>query len=97
MLMFILRRLLAGVVLLFVISSVAFLLLYVGSGDIARNILGQQATQEDVAAKTEQLGLNRPLLTQYFDWLGNALTGDLGSSWFTGEQVTDGDHRPGWR
>ena len=90
MLMFVLRRIGAGVVLLFVISSVTFFLLYVGSGDIARNILGQQATQEDVALKKEQLGLNRPLLTQYFDWLGNAVTGDLGSSWFTGEQVTSG-------
>jgi len=88
--MFVLRRIGAGVVLLFVISSVTFFLLYVGSGDIARNILGQQATQEDVALKKEQLGLNRPLLTQYFDWLGNALHGDLGSSWFTGEEVTSG-------
>jgi peptide/nickel transport system permease protein len=90
MLMFILRRIGAGVVLLFVISSVTFFLLYIGSGDVARNILGQQATQEDVALKNEELGLNRPLLTQYFDWLGDAATGDLGSSWFTGEQVTSG-------
>jgi len=90
MLMFVLRRIGAGIVLLFVISSVTFILLYVGSGDIARNILGQQATQEDVALKKEQLGLNRPLLTQYFDWLGNALHGDLGSSWFPGEEVTSG-------
>jgi peptide/nickel transport system permease protein len=90
MVMFILRRIGAGVVLLFVISSVAFLLLYVGSGDIARNILGQEATQETVAAKKAQLGLDRPLLTQYFDWLRHAVTGDLGSSWFTGQQVTDG-------
>jgi peptide/nickel transport system permease protein len=88
--MFVLRRIGAGIVLLFVISSVTFILLYVGSGDIARNILGQQATQEDVALKKEQLGLNRPLLTQYFDWLGNAVHGDLGSSWFTGEEVTSG-------
>ena len=51
MLRFILRRLAAGVVLLFVISSLAFMLLYVGSGDIARSILGQTATQETVAAE----------------------------------------------
>lgn len=90
MLTFVLRRIGAGIVLLFVISSVTFLLLYVGSGDIARNILGQQATQQDVADKAHQLGLDRPLLTQYFDWLGGAFTGDLGSSWFTGEDVTTG-------
>jgi peptide/nickel transport system permease protein len=90
MVTFILRRLGAGVVLLFVISTVAFLLLYVGSGDIARNILGQEATQETVAAKRAELGLDRPLLTQYVDWLGGALRGDLGSSWFTGQPVIEG-------
>jgi peptide/nickel transport system permease protein len=90
MVMFIVRRLLAGVVLLFVITTLTFFLLYVGSGDIARNILGQEATQDAVAAKTEQLGLNRPLLTQYVDWLSHALHGDLGTSWFTGQSVTEG-------
>jgi peptide/nickel transport system permease protein len=90
MVMFIVRRLLAGVVLLFVITTLTFFLLYVGSGDIARNILGQEATQDAVAAKTEQLGLNRPLLTQYVDWLSHALHGDLGTSWFTGQPVTEG-------
>jgi peptide/nickel transport system permease protein len=90
MVMFIVRRIGAGIVLLFVISSVAFVLLYLGSGDIARNILGQQATQQDVADKAHQLGLDRPLMTQYFDWLSRAVTGDLGSSWFTGQDVTTG-------
>ena len=87
---FILRRLLSGVVLLFVISTIAFSLLYIGGGDIARRILGQMATPETVAQKTEELGLNRPLYVQYFDWLGNAVQGDLGASWFTGQQVTEG-------
>jgi peptide/nickel transport system permease protein len=90
MLTFILRRVGAGIVLLFVASSVTFILLYVGSGDIARRILGQQATQEDVAALRVQLGLDRPVLTQYLDWLRHAVTGDLGSSWFTSQPVTDG-------
>lgn len=90
MLAFILRRILAGIVLLFVISSVAFLLLYLGGGDIARRILGQSATAQNVSDKAASLGLNRPLFTQYFDWLGHAVRGDLGSSWFTGQQVTQG-------
>jgi peptide/nickel transport system permease protein len=90
MLIFILRRLAAGVVLLVVISSVAFLLLYLGAGDVARRILGQEATQADVAAKAADLGLNRPLLVQYADWVGHAVRGDLGTSWFTGEQVSSG-------
>ncbi|MCK6079142.1 ABC transporter permease [Microbacterium sp. EYE_5] len=88
MLSFIIRRVVSGVVLVAVISAVAFLLLYAGGGDIARRILGENATAETVAKKTEELGLNRPLLTQYTDWLTSAITGNLGRSWFTGELVS---------
>jgi peptide/nickel transport system permease protein len=88
MLTFILRRLLSGVILIAVISFLAFVLLYAAGGDIPRRILGENATAETVAKKAEELGLNRPLLTQYFDWLTSAFTGDLGRSWFTGELVT---------
>lgn len=88
MLSFIIRRVVSGVVLVAVISAVAFLLLYAGGGDIARRILGENATAETVAKKTEELGLNRPLLTQYIDWLTSAITGNLGRSWFTGELVS---------
>lgn len=88
MLSFIIRRVVSGVVLVAVISAVAFFLLYAGGGDIARRILGENATAETVAKKTEELGLNRPLLTQYTDWLASAFTGNLGRSWFTGELVS---------
>ena len=88
MLAFIFRRLLSGVILIAVISFLAFVLLYAAGGDIPRRILGENATAETVAKKAEELGLNRPLLTQYFDWLTSAFTGDLGRSWFTGELVT---------
>lgn len=88
MLSFIIRRVVSGVVLVAVISAVAFLLLYAGGGDIARRILGENATAETVAKKTEDLGLNRPLLTQYTDWLMSAVSGNLGRSWFTGELVS---------
>lgn len=84
MLAFLGRRLTAGVVLVFAITTLAYLLLYLGSGDIARRILGQTATQEQVAAKTTELGLDRPLWEQYAGWLSGAFTGDLGRSWFTG-------------
>ena len=88
MLAFIFRRLLSGVILIAVISFLAFLLLYAAGGDIPRRILGENATADTVAKKAEELGLDRPLLTQYFDWLTSAFTGDLGRSWFTGELVT---------
>ena len=90
MLAFLGRRLTAGVVLVFAITTLAYLLLYLGSGDIARRILGQTATQEQVAAKTAELGLDRPLWEQYAGWLSGAFTGDLGRSWFTGQLVIDG-------
>lgn len=88
MLVFILRRLLSGVVLIAVISFLAFVLLYMGGGNIARRILGENATAETVSKKTEQLGLDRPLFAQYGDWVTSALTGNLGRSWFTGELVS---------
>ncbi|CAL4860883.1 ABC transporter permease [Microbacterium sp. MM2322] len=88
MLSFIIRRVVSGVVLVAVISALSFFLLYAGGGDIARRILGENATAETVAKKTEELGLNRPLLVQFGDWLSSALTGNLGRSWFTGELVS---------
>ena len=88
MLAFILRRLLSGVILIAVISFLAFVLLYASGGDIARRILGENATAETVAKKTEQLGLDEPLLQQYWNWVTSALTGDMGRSWFTGELVS---------
>ncbi|MFD1718050.1 ABC transporter permease [Georgenia deserti] len=85
---FIVRRLVSGAVMLAVISLVAFSLLYLGGGDIARNILGENATEEVVAQKAAELGLDRPLFAQYADWLTSALGGDLGTSWFTGQLVS---------
>ncbi|WP_342373152.1 ABC transporter permease [Propioniciclava soli] len=87
---FIVRRVLSGVVLLFAITTLAFILLYAGSGDIARRIVGQTATAEQVAARAAELGLDRPVLEQYVSWLGNAVTGNLGRSWFSGQLVLDG-------
>lgn len=90
MLLYIGRRLLGGVVLLFGIAVVAFSLLYIGGGDIARRILGEGATADAVAQKSAELGLDRPLVAQFWSWLTGAVTGNLGRSWFSGQSVTDG-------
>jgi peptide/nickel transport system permease protein len=87
---FIARRVLSGVVLIFVVSALAFTLLYANSENIARRILGQNASQELVERKTTELGLDAPLWEQYFGWLSHAFRGDFGRSWFTGELVTAG-------
>lgn len=87
MLSFVLRRLLAGVVLVFVISTVAYSLIYATAGNVARNILGEAATAEQIAAKNAELGLDQPLIAQYLDWLANAVRGDFGVSWFTSDAI----------
>jgi peptide/nickel transport system permease protein len=89
MLSFVLRRLGAGLAVLAAATVLTFSLLYVSSSGIARNILGEQATAEQLAAKEAELGLDRPLLTRLLDWLGGALGGDLGTSWFTGQRVSE--------
>jgi peptide/nickel transport system permease protein len=86
-LQFVVRRLVAGVVLVMVITTLTFFLLYLRGGNIARRLLGQQATEETVQAKAHELGLDRPVLTQFGDWVSSALHGDLGSSWFTAQPV----------
>ena len=87
MLSMILRRLASGVAVLFVVAVLTFTMLYASSGNIARNILGDQATEEAVAAKNAELGLDQPLLTRLGDWLGGAVRGEFGNSWFTNEPV----------
>lgn len=87
MLRFVLRKAGAGVVLVFVITLLTFMLLRLTGQDVARQILGQTATVEQVAAKRAELGLDEPALLEYGRWLAKMFQGDLGSSWFTGNHV----------
>ena len=89
MIFFIVRRLLAGVLLILAVSIVTFVLIYSGGNDIARNILGEQAPQEAVAQRAEELGLNLPIWQQYTNWLTSALGGDLGSSFYNNQPVAN--------
>lgn len=57
------------------------------SENVARNILGDEASLQQLAAKKVELGLDNPLLFQYGQWLFNAVQGDLGKSWFNAESV----------
>ncbi len=67
MIIFIARRIVWGVLVLFVVSSLAFFLLYFSSSGVARATLGDQATQAQVHAKEVQLGLTQPLPVRYID------------------------------
>lgn len=84
---FILKRIVSGLSVLVAISFFTFLLLYYSSTNIARNILGEFASQEQVAAKEAELGLDRPLLVRFFEWAGQAVQGNFGASWFNSEPV----------
>jgi len=88
-LIFLAKRVALALSQMLAISAIAFTLLYLSSDGIARAILGEQASEEQVAAKTAELGLDRPLIVRYFEWLGGALTGDLGRSYFTPQDVID--------
>jgi peptide/nickel transport system permease protein len=77
---FVLRRLVMLVATLFAVSVLIFTLTQVLPGDVATMILGMSATPEDLATLRRQMGLNRPAVIQYADWLGAVLGGDLGVS-----------------
>jgi peptide/nickel transport system permease protein len=76
----ILQRLGLGLLTLLVVSIVIFTAVNMLPGDFAQAILGQGATPEAVAAIRIDLGLDKPPVTRYFEWLGGALRGDLGNS-----------------
>ncbi|MFG3025670.1 ABC transporter permease [Streptomyces sp. NPDC048254] len=87
MLVFLLRRIAAGVVLVVVVATATFLLLSLTGTDVARNILGETASPSQVSAKAHELGLDEPLVVRYGHWIDRAVQGDLGQSWFTGDSV----------
>lgn len=86
---YLLRRLLSVVPVLFIVSTMVFVILHLTPGDPALVILGQEAGQDEVDALREQLGLNRSLFAQYATWILNALRGDLGNSYFMNDTVTE--------
>lgn len=80
MLRFVIKRLLAGLFLAFVVVTGMFFFLGLTGADPARGSVGLYATDAQLETRRAQLGLDRPLIVQYFDWLTSALQGDLGTS-----------------
>jgi peptide/nickel transport system permease protein len=89
MFVFILKRLASAVVLIVVVSLLSFVLTWITPGDPARAILGETATASQVAAKRAALGLDQNVFSAYAKWVGNALQGNLGASWFTNRPVSE--------
>jgi peptide/nickel transport system permease protein len=77
---FILRRTGLALITLWVLSMLVFAGTQLLPGDVGRRVLGPFASQEAVDALNTRLGTDRPVLVQYGDWIGSAVTGDLGTS-----------------
>ncbi|KQW06760.1 peptide ABC transporter permease [Leifsonia sp. Root4] len=86
---FFLRRIWRMLVALFVIVSAAFLVLRMAGGDPVRSALGATADEAVVQARREQLGLNDPIIVQFWNYLTGIFRGDLGVSLITGRSVTE--------
>jgi peptide/nickel transport system permease protein len=85
---YLLTRLVQLVVIVFVISILTFLLVHLLPGNPVDTILGPNQTVANRAALLKQLGLNRPLLDQYWIWLRNVAQGNLGESFLNHQNVT---------
>lgn len=77
---YILKRLGATVIVVLVVSLIAFFLLRLAPGNPARMMLPDDATEEEIAAMEVRLGLDKSVFLQYFIWFGNVLQGDFGTS-----------------
>jgi peptide/nickel transport system permease protein len=88
MLSYILRRILSTLPVMGIVAMFVFSLLYITPGDPAAVIAGDQASPADVERIRQGLGLDRPFLVQFWDWLCGILHGDLGISIFTNLPVT---------
>ncbi|MFG2730397.1 ABC transporter permease [Streptomyces canus] len=89
MLTYVGRRLAGAVLLVLVVVTLTFFVLHGFGGDIAASLSGQKATTAQIEVRRHQLGLDKPLVSQYGEWLSHAVRGDLGTSWTTSESVTD--------
>jgi peptide/nickel transport system permease protein len=85
--LYVLRRLVAGVVLAVLVTFITYLLLSTSFRDMVSTLLGPDATPASVTGRLHDLGYDRPLVVQYSDWLAHAVRGDLGTSPFTSQAV----------
>lgn len=83
------QRLLLGMLTLFIISVVIFGATELLPGDLARELLGQSATEETLNALREQLGLNEPAPVRYWSWLSGVVKGDFGMSMATQKPISE--------
>lgn len=89
MISYLLRRLIATIPVMLFVAIFIFLMLRMTPGDPAVIIAGDYANDEQVAQIREKLGLDQPMLQQFFIWLGNVLSGDFGESYYYKKTVSE--------
>lgn len=87
MFVFIFRRLGEGLVLIVVVTAITFFLTHAANIPVAHNILGPSASADQISTLNAQLGLDRPVVEQYLNWVAAVFHGDLGRSYFSNEPV----------
>lgn len=86
---YLLRRLVATIPVMLLVAVFIFMLLRLTPGDPAAIIAGDYANDAQIAEIREKLGLDKPLVAQFFVWIGNMLQGDFGQSFFYKKQVAE--------
>ena len=85
----IIKKSITLIITLFIVSLLAFLAFSVIPGDPTAKILGMEASQAQIDAMRHQLGLDRPVMVRYIEWLFNFIRGDFGMSYKYGKSVTE--------
>lgn len=88
MINYLVKRIASGLVLLAIVTTITFIMLFGATENVAQNILGENATDAQIVALEQRLGLDQPLHVQYGKWLSGAVRGDLGTSWLQSERVS---------
>ena len=89
MLQYTLKRILQLIPVVIGITFLVYLVLSISPGDPARMLLTSEASEEMIAQKREEMGLNDPVIVQYLRYMANAIQGDFGVSWFQGFDVME--------
>lgn len=84
------RRLIASAAVLIIVSAITFLLIHMQDGDVLSAKLRQRLPQAQVEKLRAEVGLDRPWIEQYLDWLGHAARGDLGTSLYRRQESVAG-------
>ena len=84
---YVIKRVLAIIPILFFVGIFTFSLVHIAPGDAANIMAGDYAGPDDVKLIRAELGLDKPIHTQFFEWLGRTARGDLGRSIYSGKTV----------